>query len=110
MRTERGARLTAIGTNALASSVVLVCRRRPPDAPFATRREFLGALRAELPKALHLLRSGNIAPVDLAQAAIGPGMAIYTRHEWLLLVAIKPRRPSRQMQTDQESSVYCKAA
>ena len=65
---------------ALASSIVLVCRRRPPNAPLATRREFLTALRSELPPALHLLQSGNIAPVDLAQAAIGPGMAIYTRY------------------------------
>ncbi|MCY4572511.1 MAG: hypothetical protein OXF01_06880, partial [Gemmatimonadetes bacterium] len=65
---------------ALASSIILVCRRRPTNAPLATRREFLTALRAELPPALHLLQSGNIAPVDLAQAAIGPGMAIYTRY------------------------------
>ena len=80
VRTERGGRTIGIGTNALASSIVLVCRRRPPDAPLATRREFLSALRSELPNALHLLQSGNIAPVDLAQAAIGPGMAIYTRY------------------------------
>ena len=79
-RTERGGRTIAIGTSALASSIVLVCRRRPADAPLATRREFLTALRSELPGALHLLQSGNIAPVDLAQAAIGPGMAVYTRH------------------------------
>ena len=72
--------MVAIGANALASSIVLVCRRRPADAPLATRREFLTALRSELPGALHLLQSGNIAPVDLAQAAIGPGMAVYTRH------------------------------
>ena len=69
------------GTNALASSVVLVCRRRADwTRPTATRREFLTALRAELPPALRLLQSGNVAPVDLAQAAIGPGMAIYTRY------------------------------
>ena len=80
IRTERGARMVAIGTNALASSIVLVCRRRPVNAPLATRREFLTALRSELPPALHLLQSGNIAPVDLAQAAIGPGMAVYTRY------------------------------
>ncbi len=80
MRTERSARTTAIGTNALASSIVLVCRRRPEDAPAATRREFLTELRAELPGAVRLLQSGNVAPVDLAQAAIGPGMAVYTRH------------------------------
>ena len=80
VHTERGGRTIGIGTNALASSIVLVCRRRSPDAPLATRREFLTALRAELPQALQLLQSGNIAPVDLAQAAIGPGMAVYTRY------------------------------
>ena len=80
MRTERPGRSTGIGANALASSIVLVCRRRPDDAPAATRREFLTELRAELPGAVRLLQSGNVAPVDLAQAAIGPGMAVYTRH------------------------------
>ena len=80
VRTERGGRTIGIGTNALASSIVLVCRRRPPDAPLATRREFLTALRSELPQALQPLQAANIAPVDLAQAAIGPGMAIYTRY------------------------------
>ncbi len=80
MRTELGNRMIGMGTNALASSVVLVCRRRPADAPSATRRECVTALRAELPPALRLLQTGNIAPVDLAQAAIGPGMAVYTRY------------------------------
>ena len=84
MRTELGRRMIGMGTNALASSIVLVCRRRPDDAPLATRREFLTALRAELPQALRLLQTGNIAPVDLAQAAIGPGMAVYTRHAKVL--------------------------
>ena len=65
---------------ALASSTVLVCRQRPADAPLATRRDFVTALKAELPTALTHLQRGNIAPVDLAQAAIGPGMAIYTRY------------------------------
>ena len=67
-------------TNALASSIVLVCRRRPTDAPLATRREFVDALKAELPEALRQMQAGNIAPVDLAQAAIGPGMAVFTRY------------------------------
>ena len=80
IRTERGGRSISIGVNALASSIVLVCRRRPSDAPTATRRQFLTALRSELPQALRLLQTGNIAPVDLAQAAIGPGMAVYTRY------------------------------
>ena len=79
MRTELGNQMIGMGTNALASSIVLVCRRRPPDAPAATRRECVTALRAELPPALRLLQTGNVAPVDLAQAAIGPGMGVYTR-------------------------------
>ena len=78
MRTERPTGVK-VGVNALASSIVLVCRRRPADAPAATRRECVTALRAELPPALRLLQTGNVAPVDLAQAAIGPGMAVYTR-------------------------------
>jgi putative DNA methylase len=69
---------------ALASSIVLVCRKRPADAPTATRREFLAALKAELPVALANLQKGNIAPVDLAQAAIGPGMGVFTRYEKVL--------------------------
>ncbi len=80
MRTENASRLVGMLTNALASSIVLVCRPRSADAPLATRREFLSALRAELPQAVHLLQTGNVAPVDLAQAAIGPGMAVYTRY------------------------------
>ncbi|MCY4596715.1 MAG: hypothetical protein OXC19_18185, partial [Bryobacterales bacterium] len=80
MRTELGNRMVGMGTNALASSIVLVCRRRASDAPVGTRREFLADLRADLPQALRLLQTGNIAPVDLAQAAIGPGMAVYTRY------------------------------
>jgi len=80
IRTERGARSIGIASNALASSIVLVCRPRPADAPAATRREFVGALKAELPAALKHLQKGNIAPVDLQQAAIGPGMAVYTRY------------------------------
>ena len=90
MRTERGARSMSIGVNALASSVVLVCRRRPAGAPTATRREFLTALRSELPQALRLLQTGNVAPVDLAQAAIGPGMAIYTRYAQVFHAAGNP--------------------
>lgn len=79
MRTEGEGRMIASGTNALASSIVLVCRPRPNNAPTATRREFHNLLKAELPAALAYLQAGNIAPVDLAQAAIGPGMAVYTR-------------------------------
>ena len=84
MRTELTTRSIGHGTNALASSIVLVCRRRPGDAPLATRREFVAALKSELPVALTHLQRGNIAPVDLAQAAIGPGMAVYTRYAKVL--------------------------
>ena len=80
MRTERTARSNAMGTNALASSIILVCRVRPPDAPDATRREFVGALRSEILQALIQMQTGNIAPVDLAQASIGPGMAVFTKY------------------------------
>ena len=84
MRTELRNRLRSMDSNALASSIVLVCRQRPDDAPLATRREFLTALRTELSMAFVHLQRGNIAPVDLAQAAIGPGMAVYTRYAKVL--------------------------
>ncbi len=84
MRTESIGRSVAHGTNALASSIVLVCRPRPDDAPIGTRKEFLSALRRELPEALRQLQRGSIAPVDLAQAAIGPGMAIFSRYSKVL--------------------------
>ena len=90
VRTEQPHGLRVIDANSLASSIVLVCRRRPADAPTSTRRECVTALRAELPHALRLLQTGNIAPVDLAQAAIGPGMAVYTRYAKVLDVAGKP--------------------
>ena len=80
MRTELANRLRGEDSNALASSIVLVCRPRRKGAATATRREFVGAMKAELPTALASLQRGNIAPVDLEQAAIGPGMAIYTRY------------------------------
>ncbi len=84
MRTELSNRMVGMGTSALASSIVLVCRRRPADAPPATRREFVAALRKDLARAVVKMQSGNVAPVDLAQAAIGPGMAIYTRYAKVL--------------------------
>jgi putative DNA methylase len=84
MRTEGDNRQLSLDTNALASSIVLVCRKRAADAATATRREFIAALKAELPTALRRLQEGNIAPVDLAQAAIGPGMAVYTRYAKVL--------------------------
>jgi len=90
MRTEQPKGLRAFQQNALASSIVLVCRKRLADATVATRRELIAALRAELPTALRHLQEGNIAPVDLAQAAIGPGMAIYTRYAKVLDAAGSP--------------------
>jgi putative DNA methylase len=84
MRSEQEFRMRGMGSNALASSIVLVCRKRPAAAPTATRRDFVSALKAELPQALAHLQRGNIAPVDLAQAAIGPGMAVYTRYAQVL--------------------------
>ena len=80
MRTERQSRPRGLDSNALASSIVLVCRPRPKDASLATRQDFLRALRAELPQALRDLTRGSIPPVDLAQSAIGPGMAVFSRY------------------------------
>ena len=89
MRTERDARSIGIGTNALASSIVLVCRPRPAAADTISRREFQRQLREQLPEALETMIGGTsgqspIAPVDLAQAAIGPGMAIYSQYAAVL--------------------------
>lgn len=98
MRTERGARNVAIGANALASSIVLVCRPRPDDADMTTRRDFIAALRRELPDALRHLQQGNIAPVDLAQAAIGPGMAVCSRFRDVLEADGTPMRVRTALQ------------
>ncbi|WP_297154539.1 DUF1156 domain-containing protein, partial [Thermogemmatispora sp.] len=80
IRTEMSNRSVAMGTNALDSSIVLVCRPRPENAPVASRQQFIRELRQELPQAVRHLQEGGIAPVDLAQASIGPGMAIYSRY------------------------------
>ena len=80
MRSELGNRMVASGTNALASSIVLVLRPRPEDAPMTDRRSLMRELRRTLPEAVETLRSGGIAPVDLAQAAIGPGMSVFSRY------------------------------
>ena len=89
MRTERDARSIGIGTNALASSIVLVCRQRDASAETISRRDFQRQLREHLPEALETMIGGTsgqspIAPVDLAQAAIGPGMAIYSQYAGVL--------------------------
>jgi len=80
VRASQKWRMVAMGTNALASYIVLACRARSSDAPQCSRRDFMSNLKKELPAALKHLQQGNIAPVDLAQAAIGPGMAIFSRH------------------------------
>jgi putative DNA methylase len=90
LRTENSSRMIGQGTNALASSIVLVCSKRESITRPATRREFIAALKSELPVALRHLQQGNIAPVDLAQAAIGPGMAVYTRFSKVLDAEGKP--------------------
>lgn len=90
MRTELRNRMRGTASNALASSIILVCRQHVIDAPTATRREFVNALKAELPVALAYLQRSNIAPVDLAQAAIGPGMAVYTRYAKVIDAEGKP--------------------
>jgi putative DNA methylase len=90
MRTELANRMRGAESNALASSIILVCRPRAIDAPTATRRDFVAALKRELPDAVRHLQAGFIAPVDLAQAAIGPGMAVYTRYAQVLDAEGKP--------------------
>lgn len=80
MRSERGGRMISIGTNALASAIVLSLRPRPDTASTTDRRGFIAALESELPDALRKLQQGQIAPVDLPQAAIGPGMAVFSRY------------------------------
>ena len=92
MRSERGGRMISIGTNALASSIVLVCRPRDVSAALATRKEFVAALKAELPAAVRTMQQGNIAPVDLAQAAIGPGMAVFSRYSKVVEADGQPMR------------------
>ena len=90
LRTERGARSVAMNTNALASSIVLVCRPRSANAPVAARRDFTSALARELPEAIRRLQTEGIAPVDLAQAAVGPGMAVFSGYAEVLEASGKP--------------------
>ncbi len=90
MRTENSTRLRGMESNALASSIVLACRPRVAESRPATRREFVDALKEELPAALRTMQAGSIAPVDLAQAAIGPGMAVFSRYARVLDVSGRP--------------------
>jgi putative DNA methylase len=91
-RSELGNRMRGQGSNALASSIVLACRARQDAAPITTRKDFLVSLKKELPRALRNLQKGNIAPVDLAQAAIGPGMAVFSRYKKVLETDGTPMR------------------
>ena len=89
MRSEQSSRLIGVGANSLASSVVLVCRKRQIEADSISRREFQRELREKMPEALEAMMGGEtgttpIAPVDLAQSAIGPGMAIYSKYDGIL--------------------------
>lgn len=84
LRTERGARSIAIGTNALASSIVLACRRQDSNATVVSRRDFIQQLKEELPRAVANLRQSGVAAVDLQQASIGPGMAVFSRNRMVL--------------------------
>ena len=84
VRASQKWRMVSMGANALASYIVLACRPRPDDAPQTDRRSFVAELKRDLPSALKHLQQGNIAPVDFAQAAIGPGMAIYSRYSRIL--------------------------
>ncbi len=95
LRTENSSRLLGLRKNVLASSIVLACRPRPSCAPFASRVEFVAALNRELPAAIRRLQVGNIAPVDLAQAVIGPGMAVFSRYAQVLEASGEPM-PVRQ--------------
>ena len=80
VRSERTGRMRDIKSNALASSIVLACRPRPADARVTDRRGLITALQEEFPEALRKLEEGKVAPVDLRQAAIGPGMAVFSRY------------------------------
>ncbi|QBS38322.1 DUF1156 domain-containing protein [Thermaerobacter sp. FW80] len=84
VRASQKWRMVSMGTNALASYIVLACRPRPEDAPQIDRRGFMVELKRELPEAIKRLQQGNIAPVDFAQAAIGPGMAVFSRYSRVL--------------------------
>ncbi len=107
IKTETAGRTIAQGTNALASSIVLVCRKREPDAPMATRRDFVAALKRELRPALDKLRTSNIAPVDLAQSAIGPGIGVYSRFSKVLEADGSPMSVRSALQIiNQELDLY----
>jgi putative DNA methylase len=84
LRTEKPGRMIAVGTNALANSVVLVCRKKEASAEVITRAEFIRSLKRELPPAIAELQAANIAPADMPQSAIGPGMGVFSRYKAVL--------------------------
>ncbi len=90
MRTSRLTRMRGLNSNALASAIIIVCKQREPAARAVSKREFLTVLRNELPAALRSLRAGSVAPVDLAQASIGPGMGVFSRYSSVLEADGKP--------------------
>ena len=84
MRTEQSSRIVGHGANALASSILLVCTKRPLTAAVTTRREFVARLKREMPDALQKIREAGVGPVDMAQSALGPGMGIFTSYAEVL--------------------------
>ena len=84
VRTELANRMIGNGANALASSVVLVCRKRPADADVITRADFIRALKREMPAAIDAIRKAGVGPVDMQQSVIGPGMGVFSRHAVVL--------------------------
>lgn len=107
MRTEKPGRMIENGTNALASSIVLVCRKRAADATICTRRSFINELKRELRPALQKLQASNIAPVDLAQSAIGPGMAVFSKYAQVLEADGEPMTVRSALQIiNQELDIY----
>jgi putative DNA methylase len=110
IRTERSGGFRNHEQNALASSIVLVCRKRPADAPICTRRDFINTLKRELKPALKKLQQSNIAPVDLAQSAIGPGMGVYSRFSKVLEADGTPMSVRSALQIiNQELDLYLSA-
>ena len=107
MRTERASRTVGKDSNALASSIILVCRKRSLDAPICTRRDFINTLKREIKTALQKLQASNIAPVDLAQSAIGPGIGVFSRFSKVLEADGNPMSVRSALQIiNQELDLY----
>jgi len=107
VKTEEANRMRGLNSNALASSIVLVCRKRFEDAPSCTRRDFINALKRELKPALEKLLNSNIAPVDLPQCTIGPGIGVYSRYSEVLEADGEPMSIRSALQIiNQERDLY----